>query len=135
MSNQNVKRTSIALWVIQTLLAALFIFAGGMKLVLPIAVLTQQAPIPGAILRAIGVLELLGGFGLILPGLFRLRGALTSLAAAGLILIMSGATAATLATGQPGAIVPVIVGVLLLAVGYGRWQVAPHRTFSRIQSA
>ena len=48
MSNQNVKRTSIALWVLQTLLAALFIFAGGMKLVMPIAVLTQQAPIPGA---------------------------------------------------------------------------------------
>ena len=51
-------------------------------------------------------------------------------------LIMSGATAATLAAGQgAAAIVPVIVGVLLLAVAYGRWQLAPHRNVARIRPA
>jgi uncharacterized membrane protein YphA (DoxX/SURF4 family) len=56
------------LWTLQALLAALFLFAGGMKLVSPIAALTQQVALPGPFLRFIGLAEVLGALGLILPG-------------------------------------------------------------------
>src|SRR5262249_51081619 len=56
-----------ALWIVQALLALLFLFAGGMKLVLPLEALTGSIPMPGAFLRFIGVCEVLGGLGLILP--------------------------------------------------------------------
>jgi uncharacterized membrane protein YphA (DoxX/SURF4 family) len=87
-----------ALWIIQGLLALLFLFAGGMKLVLPIEEMTKQMPMPGPFLRFIGVAEILGALGLILPGLLRIRPGLTPLAAAGLVIIMIGATALTLAS-------------------------------------
>jgi uncharacterized membrane protein YphA (DoxX/SURF4 family) len=115
------KKASLALWVAQGLLAALFLFAGAMKLVMPIAALTKDAPLPGTFLRFIGVLEVLGALGLVLPGLLHLRASLTPLAAAGLVVIMSGAVGTTLATGQvESAGVPVIVGLLLALVALGR---------------
>jgi uncharacterized membrane protein YphA (DoxX/SURF4 family) len=121
------RRTTLLLWIVQVALAGLFLFAGGMKLVLPIEAMTQQTPLPGAFLRFIGVVELLGGLGLVLPGLLRIRPELTPLAAAGLVVIMSGATGATMATGAgAGALAPVVVGLGLAVVGYGRWRVAPH---------
>ena len=55
------------LWIVQGLLALLFLFAGGMKLMLPIEALTQQIPPPGLFLRFIAVCEVLGGIDLILP--------------------------------------------------------------------
>jgi uncharacterized membrane protein YphA (DoxX/SURF4 family) len=82
---------NIALWIVQVLLAALFVFGGGMKLVLPIEKMTDQVALPGLFLRFIGVCELLGGIGLILPSLLRIRPGLTPLAATGLIVIMIGA--------------------------------------------
>lgn len=111
------KPTRIALWTIQGLLAALFLFSGGMKLVMPIAALTRDVPLPGPFLRFIGVLEVLGGLGLVLPGLLHFRPALTPLAAAGLVIIMSGAFAVSLLTGHANtAAIPVVVGVLLAIV-------------------
>ena len=89
-----------ALWIVQGLLALLFLFAGGMKLVLPIEALTEQMPLPGLFVRFIGVAEVLGGIGLILPGLLRIRPGLTPLAAVGLVIIMIGATVLTLAGGE-----------------------------------
>src|SRR6266536_49402 len=72
-----------ALWIVQGLLALLFLFAGGMKLVLPLEKLTgpMPLPLPGLFLRFIGVAEVLGAIGLILPGLLRIRPGLTPLAA------------------------------------------------------
>ena len=113
-----------ALWIVQGLLAALFLFAGGMKLVLPIEEMTAQmpVPIPGMFLQFIGVCEVLGAIGLILPGLLRTRPGLTPLAAAGLVVIMIGATALTLAGGDVAlALIPLVVGLLLAFVAYGRW--------------
>lgn len=119
---QTSKKTSVALWVVQGLLAAMFLFAGGMKLVMPVAALTHDAPhIPGMFFRFIGVLEVLGALGLILPGLLRFRPTLTPLAAAGLVIIMTGAFSVTLTTGQPGSVIPVVVGILLAIVALGRW--------------
>lgn len=116
---------SAALWIVQALLAALFLFAGGMKLVLPIEEMTKQVPMPGAFLRFIGVVEMLGAFGLILPGLLRIRPGLTPLAAAGLVIIMVGATVVSLSLGVAMALIPLAVGLLAAFVAYGRWRLAP----------
>ncbi len=124
---------NIALWIIQVLLAVLFLFAGGTKLVLPIETLTSmgspnQIHLPGLFIRFIGVCEVLGALGLILPGLLRTRPGLTPLAAAGLVIIMIGATVLTFAAdGFAMALPPLVVGVLAAFVAYGRRRLAPHR--------
>lgn len=115
------KKTNILLWTVQVLLAALFLFAGVMKLIMPIEALTAQSTLPGAFLRFIGLAEFLGALGLILPGLFRIRQYLTSLAAAGLAIIMIGAVQITSSAGGIGAaLVPFVVGVLSAYVAYAR---------------
>ncbi len=119
-----------ALWIVQTLLALLFLWAGGIKLVLPLEKLTGPMPVrlPGLFLRFIGVAEVLGAIGLILPGLLRIRPGLTPLAAAGLVIIMIGATVLTLGSGDIAmALIPLVVGLLSAFVAYGRWRLAPHR--------
>lgn len=118
---------SIVLWVIQVLLALLFIWAGGFKLVAPLEKLAGPVPLPGLFIRFIGVAELLGGIGLILPGLLRIRPGLTPLAAAGLVIIMIGAVVITLAggSGVGMAVFPAVTGVLAGFVAYGRWRLAP----------
>jgi len=121
-----------ALWIVQGSLALIFLFAGGIKLVLPLEKLTGPVPLPGPFVRFIGVAEVLGGIGLILPGLLRIRPDLTPLAAAGLVIIMTGATVITLAGGDIApALIPLGVGLLLAFVAYGRWRLAPHRGTSQ----
>jgi uncharacterized membrane protein YphA (DoxX/SURF4 family) len=118
---------NIALWIIQVLLALLFLFAGGTKLIMPIEEMTQQMPMPGWFLRFIAVCELLGGVGVIVPWLIRIRPGLTPLAAAGLVIIMIGATVVTLMTGDIAmALFPLIVGVFAAFVAYGRWRLTPQ---------
>ena len=117
-----------ALWIVQGLLAALFLFAGGVKLVLPLDQLTGPVPLPGLFVRFIAVAEALGALGLILPGLLGIRPGLTPLAAAGLVIIMIGATAINLAGGDVvSALISLGVGILAAFVAYGRWQLAPQR--------
>jgi uncharacterized membrane protein YphA (DoxX/SURF4 family) len=116
-----------ALWIVQGLLAALFLFSGGMKLVLPLEKMTGPVPVPGPFLRFIGMAEVLGAIGLILPGLLRIRPGLTPLAAAGLVIIMIGATVINLAGGDVvSALISFVVGLLAAFVAYGRWRLAPH---------
>lgn len=121
-----------ALWIIQILLGLLFLFAGGSKLVMSIEQMKElarqagQSPLPGVLLRFIGVAELVGGLGLILPGLLRIKPLLTPLAAMGLLIIMIGAVVITLSSGAIGsAVFPLIVALLLVFVAYGRWRLAP----------
>ena len=85
------------LWVIQWLLALLFLVAGAVKLVMPVEEMLKQMPValPGLFLRFIAVCEVLGALGLILPGLLRTKPGLTPLAAAGLVIIMIGAVVVT----------------------------------------
>jgi hypothetical protein len=117
-----------ALWIVQGLLAALFLFAGVMKLVLPLEKLVGPVAMPGLFLRSIGVAETLGALGLILPGLLRIRPGLTPLAAAGLVIIMIGATALNLVVGYVmTTLMTVVVGLLAAFVAYGRWRIAPLR--------
>jgi uncharacterized membrane protein YphA (DoxX/SURF4 family) len=122
---------NILLWIIQVLLALLFLFAGGMKLWVPADVLQSQAPpgtiiLPGMFLKFIGLCEVLGGLGLILPGLFKRQQHLTALAAVGLTIIMIGAVVVTMmGTGFKDAILPLITALLCAFVAYGRWKVRP----------
>jgi hypothetical protein len=120
------RSTTYALWTAQALLALLFLFTGGTKLFLPYAGLAKQMPIvlPEVFVRFLGLAEVMGAFGLILPGLLRIRMVLTPLAAAGLTVIMVGATIYTLAGGMGliAALTPAIAGILVAFVAVGRWR-------------
>src|SRR5437762_10843546 len=92
----------------------------------------NQIVLPGLFVRFIGVCEVLGALGLILPGLLRIRPDLTPLAAAGLVIIMIGAVVTTLATMDAVlALIPLVVGLLAAFVAYGRWRLAPLRGSSQ----
>jgi uncharacterized membrane protein YphA (DoxX/SURF4 family) len=115
------------LWAFQVLLALLFLFAGITKLVMPAAKLTEQSPqFSAAFLRFIGVVETLGGLGLVLPGLLKIKTGLTPLAAAGLVLVMAGAVVVAFQMmGVKGVAVPLVTGILAAFVAYGRWRLVP----------
>jgi hypothetical protein len=123
MSTLNrINRNSKVLWTIQALLAALFLFAGITKFTMPVEML-EQSGMSVEFLRFIGVAEVAGALGLILPGLFRVQVNLTPLAALGLAIIMVGAVVTTAVTAAvSAAIVPAMVGGLLSFVVAGRWQ-------------
>ncbi len=122
---------NIILWIIQVLLALLFLFAGGTKLVMSVEAMRamgspNQILLPGLFLKFIGVCEVLGALGLILPGLLRIRPGLTALAAAALVTILIGATVLTFAADGVGpAIAPFVTLLLAAFVAYGRWRLAP----------
>jgi uncharacterized membrane protein YphA (DoxX/SURF4 family) len=122
---------NIVLWIIQILLALLFLFAGGTKLVLSPEVLASMGPpnqvqLPGLFIRFIGVCEVLGALGLVLPGLLRIRPQLTPLAATGLTIIMIGAVVVSvMGPGFMTALPALVIGVLTAFVAYGRWHLAP----------
>ena len=122
---------NILLWILQVVLALLFLFAGIMKLVVPADLLMANAPpgstqFPAAFLKFIGLAETLGGFGLILPGIFRRQPGLTPLAAVGLTIIMIGAVVISVRDhGLMAGVTPLIVGLLCAFVAYGRWKLVP----------
>lgn len=118
---------NILLWIIQVFLALLFILSGSMKFVMTVEEMNQQAPVvlPGLFLHFIGVCEVLGGLGLILPALLRIKPWLTPLAALGLAIITAGATVITMKGSIAMAIVPLVTCLLSIFVAYGRWRVAP----------
>lgn len=112
---------NLGLWILQGLLAALFLYSGVVKFVLPPDVLTQGNSLSAGFIRFIGVMEILGAFGLVLPGAFGIARRLTPLAAAGLLIIMIGATIIT-ATGPQAAssALPAVTGILVAVVLWGR---------------
>ena len=120
----------VALWIAQALLALAFLAAGAMKLTQPLATLATSMPwtadVPGAIVRLIGLAEVLGALGLVLPAATRIRPRLTSLAAAALALVMALAAIFHLARGE-AAMVPVmlVLAALLAFVAWGRAARAP----------
>jgi hypothetical protein len=120
---------NVVLWIVQALLAALFLFAGGMKLIIPIDEMMKQMPLalPAWFLRFTGVVEILGALGLVLPWLLRIQPALTPLAAAGLVIVMTGAVVYSVVAGSvASALIPLVVGLFCAFVAYGRWRLTPH---------
>lgn len=112
---------STALWTIEGALAAIFLFAGVSKLVMPAETLTQGTGLPALFLRFIEVCETLGAAGLVLPGVLRMHRELTPIAAAGLVAIMAGAASITVATMRVGAAAfPCVVGILALIIAVKR---------------
>ncbi len=131
----NPRRANVILWTIQGVLALVYLFAGAMKFIMPVAEMTKQIPFPGWFLHFIGACELLGAAGLILPGLLHVRQELTPLAATGLVVIMIGAVVVTVATmGVLPALFPLAVGGLAAFVAYGRRRLAASAPAARARS-
>jgi len=121
------RKLNVVLWIVQLLLALVFLFAGYMKLVLPVADMTQEIALPGWFLRFIAVAEVLGAMGLILPWVLRIKPGLTPLAAACLTFNMIGATVITLMLPNPAtAVIPLLTGLLCAFVAYGRSRLTPY---------
>lgn len=119
-----------ALWIVQVLLAVLFLAIGFAKLFLPIDQLAPNIPwvtdVPVLLVRFIGLAELAGALGLVLPAATRIQPQLTPLAAAGLALIMLLAAVFHLTRGETFRLAPTLVLFALAAfVAYGRWKLAP----------
>ena len=133
------RSVSIALWVVQGLVALVFLMAGSMKLVMPLEAMAMPVALPGWFLRFIGVAEVFGAIGLIVPSATRIRPGLTPLAAGGLLVIMIGATVVTLiGGGGVQALGPVIIGGLLVAIVHGRMRrvpIVPRRVPSDARTA
>ena len=120
-ASTNRRRTEVRLWVTQGALAALFLFAGAGKLAMPAEELTRDSAFSAEFLRLIGTCEVLGAVGLILPWLIRVKPVLTPLAAAGLVVIMVGATVTVAVTMSPAlALLDVAVGAAAFSVVAGR---------------
>ena len=115
----------VMLWVVQGMLAVVFMGAGIMKLTKPRAELAQQkgmgyaADITDTQLKSIGLAEVLGALGLILPWALGIARALTPLAALGLTLLMIGAVS-THVRRKEAFTAPAILGALALFVAIGR---------------
>lgn len=123
------KGLHVGLWVVQVLLGAAFFMAGLPKATAPIADLAANMPwavdMP-TLTRFIGVSEMLGGVGLILPAAARIQTWLTPLAAAMLALVMVLAAGFHVLRGEFAMIVPnVVLGGLALFVAWGRAKKAP----------
>lgn len=118
----------VTLWAAQLLLAALFFLVGYTHAAAPIEVAIQRAPwvasLPVALVRFIGVAELAGALGLLLPAATRVRPMLTPLAAVGLATMMVLAIPFHLMRGEGSAVaINLVLGSLavLVAVGRARW--------------
>jgi len=117
---------NIVLWILQILLGLLFMFSGTMKFIMSVDQMNAQSPValPGILIHFIGICEILGGIGLIVPWLTGIKRGLTPLAAILLVVIMLGATAISAMASIGTAIFPFIVGILLLVIARGRSRTA-----------
>ena len=117
---------NIILWILQVLLSLFFLLAGGIKLVMSAEAMEKMGPpnaihFPGWFMKFIGLCEVLGALGLVLPGLTKIRRSLTPLAATGLLIIMIGAVVVTvMGPGVGAAVQPCITGVLCAFIAHRR---------------
>jgi putative oxidoreductase len=121
---------NIALWVVQGLLALLFLLAGIMKAFLPLATVKKNLPwandVPAALVRFIGISELLGAIGLVAPALAGILPWLIVAAAAGLVIAMLCATVFHIARREFTAVgMPIVLLLLAAFIVLGRWALSP----------
>lgn len=124
------KGMNIGLWIAQALLAIMFLMAGGMKAAQPVDALVESLPwvtsVPAALVKFIGVSELLGGLGLLLPSLLRIKPSLTVTAAYALILVMILAGIFHATRGEYSAIgMNVVLAAIAYFIAWGRSKKAP----------
>jgi len=129
-NTKNSKGWNIGLWIAQILMAGLFGMAGITKLTTPIPELAEMLPwvteAPEMLVRFIGLAEVLGALGLILPIALRIQPKLTNFAAMGLAIVMILAAGFHAYRGEFEAL-PfniIILGILLL-INWGRNKKAP----------
>jgi DoxX-like protein len=120
-------KTNVGLWILQGFLALFFALASGApKLFLPMEMIPMPLPLPELFVRCIGVAEVCGALGLILPGILRIQPRLTVLAAACLVALTICAAVYQLAAHQPeSAVFALVIGLLAACVAYGRARLAP----------
>ena len=110
---------NVVLWIVQALLALAYIMAGSMKAFRPLEALSKSMgwvrAVPAGFVRFVGIAELLGAIGLILPMVTNIAPWLTVAAAAGFVLVQIGASVLQVSR-QETSQVPVNVVLLLLAV-------------------
>jgi hypothetical protein len=118
---------NVLLWVFQVLLAAAFFAHGWLLLFPPAAILQQMRMVmPDWFRLFLGVAEALAAIGLTLPGITRIQPGLISWAAAGLMIVMVGATVLHGTRGETSsAIITALLFALLAGVAYLRWKVRP----------
>jgi putative oxidoreductase len=102
------KAANITAWILQILLGGMFIMTGAMKTFTPVEQLAGSLPwvtqVPLALVKFIGLAELLGGLGLILPSLLKIKTKLTPIAAIGIVLIMIFASIFHISRGETNVI-------------------------------
>lgn len=122
-------KANTRLWIVQGVLAALFLFTGVMKLVLPAQALQGPIPVSPGFLKFIGAAEVLGAIGLIVPWLTGIQPVLTPIAASGLVVIMIGATVLTaMWMSVVPALGPLLLGVLAAVVARSRGRELANRS-------
>ena len=127
---QRSKALHLTLWIAQVILAAMFLMSGFMKLSQPIDQLSKMLPwaaqVPEALVRFIGVAEVLGAVGLILPSLLRIQPKLTPIAAVGLALVMLFAVVFHISRGETPMIGMNFILIAIAAfIAWGRFKKAP----------
>jgi hypothetical protein len=92
-------RMNLALWIVAGLLAVAYVLGGAAKVIISKEKIASfgssgrwTEDVGAGTVKAIGVLEVLGGLGLILPAALGIAPILVPLAATGLAIIMVGAT-------------------------------------------
>lgn len=120
---------NIVLWILQILLGLYFIMIGVMHFIVPPGlppVMAWMYELSPTLHWISGAAEILGGLGLILPGIFKIQTRLTWMAAYGLALVMIGAMVFHISRGETQNIVTNLVLLALVAfVGYGRQRLRP----------
>lgn len=124
------KGLHIGLWVAQGLLAATFLMSGAGKVFTPMEQLQAQMPwfqgALGGAARFIGVMEVLGALGLILPAATRILPKLTPLAASGLLTVMVLASMTHISRGEyPMIVANLVLGGLAAFIAWGRLKEVP----------
>jgi len=121
---------NIILWIAQVLLAGMFLMSGFMKVAQPIAELSKMLPwaseMPTGVVRFIGLSELAGGIGLLLPSILRIKPKLTAWAAVGLVVVMAFATVFHISRGETSVIgMNIVLMLIAVFIAWGRFKKVP----------
>lgn len=123
------KALNISLWVVQSLLSIMFIMAGTMNTVQPIEKLAPMMPwvthVSPLLVRFVGISQLLGGIGLLLPSILRIKPQLTAWAAIGIVALLTCAVIFHISIGEINMIgVPIAFGLISAFIAWGRMKKA-----------